>query len=333
MKVNSLIRTYPDIGATAYGHRGRAILSLFLYLELYLVATEFLILEGDNIDKMFPIKEFNIAGQKIRGKKLFVLVASLIVLPTTWLNNLGILAYVSAGGVLISFLLVFCIFWVGAVDGVGFHERGKLLKWKGLSTTISMIAFSYAGHTCFPTLYTSMEDRRRFPKVLLICFIASTINYGSVAVLGYLMYGEHLKSQVTLNLPVEKVSARIAIYTTTIIPLTKYALIMNPIATAIEEKALLRSNRLLSIIIRTLLVISTAIVAITIPFFDYVMAFIGSFLVVTMSIILPCLCYLKINGDTQNLLGKILIIFILVFASFIAVVGTFTSVKQIVTHI
>ncbi|XVF70072.1 hypothetical protein PTKIN_Ptkin11bG0132000 [Pterospermum kingtungense] len=245
MEINPLIRTYPDIGATAFGQRGRAILSLFLYLELYLVATEFLILEGDNIYKIFPVKEFNVAGQKIKGKQVFVLVASLVVLPTTWLNNLGVLAYVSAGGVLVSFLLIFCIYWTGVVDGVGFHERGELLKWKGLSTTISMIAFSYAGHACFPTLYTSMEDRRRFPKVLLICFITATVNYGSMAILGYMMYGEHLKPQVTLNLPLKMVSARIAIYTTIITPLMKYALIMTPIATAIEERALLQNNRII----------------------------------------------------------------------------------------
>ncbi|XWS69709.1 hypothetical protein CRYUN_Cryun04dG0202300 [Craigia yunnanensis] len=177
MEVHPLIKTYPGIGEYAFGHKGRAIVSIFMYVELYLVALEFLILEGDNLDKMFPNMEFKVAGLKIGGKKTFVLLTSLTVLLTTWLMSLGVLAYVSAGG------------WT-EWDSM----KEVLLNWKGLPTAISMIAFSYSGHAIFPTLSSSMKDRSQFSKVLLVCFITSTINYGSMAVLGYVMYGEHLKS-------------------------------------------------------------------------------------------------------------------------------------------
>ncbi|XVF49098.1 hypothetical protein PTKIN_Ptkin03bG0241300 [Pterospermum kingtungense] len=205
MKVNPLIKTYPDIGAHAFGHKGRAIVSLFLYVELYLVAVEFLILQGDSLDKMFPNMDFKVSGLKIRGKQVFVLLASLAVLPTTWLNNLGVLSYLSAGGVLVLFVLVFSIFWVGALDGVGFHERGEFLNWKGLPTATSMIAFSYCAHACFPQY--CVEDKRQFPKVLLVNlrFVTSTFNYGSMHGCSRLPE-QHLKSQMTLNLPIEKVA-------------------------------------------------------------------------------------------------------------------------------
>ncbi|XP_052880633.1 amino acid transporter AVT1I-like isoform X2 [Gossypium arboreum] len=309
MDTHPLIKTYPDI-------------------------VEFLILEGDNLDKLFPNTAFKVAGLKIRGKQAFVMLTSLIVLPTTWLKSLALLAYVSAGGVLASFILVICIFWVGAVDKVGFHENDSVLNWKGMPIAISMFAFCYCGHAVFPTLCSSMKDRSKFSKVLLVCFITSTINYGSMAVMGYLMFGEHLKSQVTLNLPIKKMSTKIAIYTTLINPLTKYAIITAPITTAIEETSLFRNSRSLSILIRTALVISTVIVALTIPFFGYVMAFIGSFLSVTASMLLPCLCYLKLNKAAQKMgLELIIIVAILVAGLFIGVVGTFTSIKQIVNHL
>ena len=86
-----------------------------------------------------------------------------------------------------------------------------------------------------------------------------------MAVLGYLMYGEYLKSQVTLNLPIRKIGSKIAIYTTLINPLTKYAVITAPIATAIEDTLVFRNSRYLSILIRTVIVISTVVVALTIP--------------------------------------------------------------------
>ena len=55
-----------------------------------------------------------------------------------------------------------------------------------------------------------------------------------MAILGYLMYGENLNSQVTLNLPIRKINTKIAIYTTLVNPLAKYAVIITPIADAIE---------------------------------------------------------------------------------------------------
>ncbi|EOY01921.1 Amino acid transporter, putative [Theobroma cacao] len=83
MDFNPLIKTYPDIGEHAFGYKGRAIVSLFIYPELYLVAVEFLMLEGDNLNKLFPNMGFKVAGVKIGGRQAFVLLTSHVVLPTT----------------------------------------------------------------------------------------------------------------------------------------------------------------------------------------------------------------------------------------------------------
>jgi vesicular inhibitory amino acid transporter len=156
-----------------------------------------------------------------------------------------------------------------------------------------------------------------------------------MGILGYLMYGQNLKSQVTLNLPIRKISTKIAIYTTLINPLTKYAVIITPIATAIEDKFSFGKRRsIIRILIRTALVISTVCVACIVPFFGYVMAFIGAFLSVTGAMLLPCLCYLKINKTARSFgLELIIIVGILVTGSFIAVLGTYISLKQIVNHL
>ncbi|KAF5745449.1 vacuolar amino acid transporter 1-like [Tripterygium wilfordii] len=334
MDKDPLIKTYPDIGEQAFGHKGRALVSVFMYLELYLVAVEFLILEGDNLSKLFPNKDFRISGVKIGGKQGFVMLTSLIILPTTWLKSLGVLAYVSVGGVLASIIVVACVFWAGAVDGVGFHEGDTLFNLGGIPTAISLFTFCYCGHAVFPTLCNSMKDRSQFSKVLLVCFITSTITYGSMAILGYLMYGEFLKSQVTLNLPIRRISTKIAIYTTLINPLTKYAIIITPIATAIEDTFPFHNSRYLSILIRTILVISTVIVALVIPFFGYVMAFTGAFLGVTVSMLLPCLCYLRLNKAARRPGFELVVILgIIIVGCFVGVVGTYDSVKHIVNHL
>ena len=155
-----------------------------------------------------------------------------------------------------------------------------------------------------------------------------------MAVLGYLMFGENVLSQVTLNLPTQKISSKIAIYTTLINPITKYAIIVSPIATAIEDTSLFHNSRPISLLIRTGLVISTVVVALLIPFFGYVMAFIGSFLSVSVSLLFPCLCYLKIYKAYLRFGSELmLIVAILVMGILVAVTGTYTSVKEIVKHL
>ncbi|KAK2639826.1 hypothetical protein Ddye_027621 [Dipteronia dyeriana] len=231
MDAHPLIKSYPDIGELAFGYKGRALVSILMYLELYLVAMEFLILE---------------------------------------------------------------------VDAVGFHTRGWLLNWGGMPTAISLIAFGYCGHAVLPTLYNSMKDRSQFSKVLLVCFVTITVNYGLMAVLGYLMYGDHLKSQVTLNLPLRKLGTKIAIYTTLINSLTKYAVIITPIASDIEELTF-QNSRSRSILIRSIIVISTVIVILTVPFF-------------------------AVQGFG---LEVIIIVGILAVGSIVDVVGTYTSLQTI----
>ncbi|KAL8110824.1 hypothetical protein AgCh_026531 [Apium graveolens] len=281
MDSNPIIKTYPDIGSVAFGSKGRAMISTFMYIELYLVAVEFLILEGDNLHKLFPDVNFHIAGISIPGKQGFVLLTALVVLPTTWLRSLGLLAYISAGGVLASIILV-----------------------------------------------------------LLVCFVLSTISYGSMAILGYLMYGGNLISQVTLNLPTKNISSKVAIYTTLINPITKYAIVVSPINAAIEDTfPLLRSRsltlkiRLISLFIRTVVVISTVLVALAVPFFGYVMAFTGAFLGTTVSMLLPSIFYLKINKDARKFGPELVIIILILLAgSSVAAVGTYTSLHDIVNH-
>lgn len=333
MDADPLIKTYPDIGQLAFGAKGRALVSTLMYLELYLVAVEFLILEGDNLHKLFPNASFHIGGRTVGGKQCFVLLTALVIMPTTWLRSLGLMAYVSAGGVLASFVLIGSVFWAGEVDGVGFHEKGMLWSWRGLPTTISLFTFCYCGHAVFPTLCNSMKDRNQFPKVLLVCFILSTISYGSMAVLGYSIFGQNLMSQITLNLPTQNMSSKIAIWTTLINPITKYAIIISPIATAIEDTYPFRDSKSISLLIRSAILISTVVVALAVPFFGYVMAFIGSFLSVTVSILLPCLCYLNIFKRYRRFgVELVLILSIVLVGTLVAVTGTYISLREIVKH-
>ncbi|XP_047075698.1 amino acid transporter AVT1I-like [Lolium rigidum] len=328
---SSLVKTYPDIGELAFGRKGRIIVAIFMYLELYLVAIDFMILEGDNLEKLFPSVKFHVAGLKIGGKQGFVLIFSMLVLPTTWFRSLNALAYVSVGGILASIILIASVAWVGAFDGIGFHEKGVLLNWAGIPTAMSLYSFCFSGHAVFPMIYTGMSNRKMFPAVLLLCFIICTLGYGLMGVIGYLMYGDSLMSQITLNLPSRNLSSSIAIYTTLINPFTKFALLVTPIAEAIEDSLHVGKNKAASLSIRTALVVSTTIVALVVPFFAYAVALTGSLLSGTATMLLPCACYLKIRSRTCRKLGfeQVVCVAIIIVGVGVVVVGTYSSLKQI----
>lgn len=167
-------------------------------------------------------------------------------------------------------------------------------------------------------------------QVLLFVFSICTLNYIILAVLGYLMFGDDVRSQVTMSLPTNKVISKIAIYTTLAIPIVKYALIMTPIANGIENSLPKNwNNKFIFIFIRTLLLISTVVLAIVFPYFDTLMALVGAVLCVIMSILLPCICYLKIFRLYQKCCVEVGIIgCIIVMGVAVGVLGTYTSVKE-----
>jgi vesicular inhibitory amino acid transporter len=180
-------------------------------------------------------------------------------------------------------------------------------------------------------------------QVLLISSVLCSLNYTVTAVLGYKIYGEDVQAQVTLNLPTGKLYTRIAILTTLITPLAKYALVIQPVTTAIEEKLSMttaaaavaadaENNRLTRVLTSTAVVFSTTVLACTVPFFGYLMSFIGSSLNVTVAVLFPCLSYLKIYMPRGGV-GRFevaAIVGILVIRVCIAFVGTYTSLHQII---
>ncbi|KAJ0042018.1 hypothetical protein Pint_19219 [Pistacia integerrima] len=335
MDADSNIRTYPDIGERAFGKKGRLVVSIFMNVELYLVATGFLILEGDNLINLFPNMKLEVGGLIIGGKQSFVMLVALIILPTVWLDNLSLLSYISASGVLASAVTLGSIFWTGAFDGVGFKHKGTPLNWSGIPTAVSLYAFCYCAHPVFPTLYTSIRNKRQFSNVLLVCFFLCTFIYASMAIFGYLMFGSGVQSQITLNLPTNTLSSRVAICTTLVNPISKYALMVTPIVNATKSCFPSHySKKPYSLIISTTLVVSTVIVALVVPLFGYLMSLVGAFLSVSASVILPCLCYLKISGLYRRFgCEMVAIVSIILIGVAVAIIGTYTSLVQIIGHL
>ncbi|KAL3694632.1 hypothetical protein R1sor_008283 [Riccia sorocarpa] len=328
--------TYPDIGQAAFGRRGRLLVSVMLYFELYCVTVEYLIMEGDNLANILPFPDFTVGGSVVTAHQFYIVVSALCFMPTVWLRDLSLLSYISAVGVFACVAIVAVVGYVGAFEGVGFSHTGTLINFSGLPVSVGISAFCFCGHAVFPNIYRSMRNRDQFSKVLVVCFTLVTVLYGGMAVVGYTMFGEDAESQVTLNLPRALISSRVAIWIVLVNPFAKFALTITPLAVALEEFLLWNANSkefiMGSMCIRSLLVFSTVIVALAIPFFALMMAFIGSFLSITVAVILPCLCYLRIYGRAGGVSSvEVSVLITVIFVGVItAFVGTYSAIRGII---
>ncbi|XP_057778097.1 amino acid transporter AVT1E-like isoform X3 [Salvia miltiorrhiza] len=333
LESSSQLQTYPDIGQAAFGLGGRICIAVILYIELYSSCVEFLIMMSDNLSATFPNAQVHIAGIHLDSYQICAIVATLVILPTVWLRNLSLLSYVSIGGVVTLALVVLCLLWVGVVSDIGFNPSGKALNFTHLPITIGIYSFCYGGHSVFPNIYSSMENPSQFPSVLAISFAISGSLYAGVAVLGYLMFGEATNPQFTLNLPTRLIASKIAGWAVVVAPLTKFGLSMTPVALALEE--LLPADQLASntapILIRTTLVVSTLIVALTVPYFGSMMALIGSFLIMLMSLVLPCACYMRIQSGRLTKFQITICSTVMGVGVLCAVIGTYSAVATMGT--
>ncbi|BBN69576.1 Transmembrane amino acid transporter family protein [Prunus dulcis] len=280
------ITSYLDIAERAFGKTARIVVLIILSTELYLVAVGLIILESDSLYKLFPKFRIKLGSLFICGRQSFVLVTALITLPTMLITEMSILSYVSATGVFC------CLIIVGSIVCVG----------------------AFGGHAITPSIYISMRDKNQFSKVVFFSFLLVTITCMVTAVTGYLMYGDGVELQITLNLPTTEVSARVAIYTILLIPIAKYALMVTPVANAIEGGLPedYKNWRSVKLLIRMALLVSSTVVAYVFPYYETLMAIVGSLFTVSVSFILPCMCYLKLSAcyrsGNYKLLGSVGII-------------------------
>lgn len=310
MRSYSSVRTYPDLGALAFGMAGRVVVSLLLYLECFCCAVDFIILQGDNLSALVHRISLPIFNVCLSGSRGMMVVVALATLPAIWLRDLSWLSYLSFSGAAASVMLLVLVGWVGHPSG---HSGQKhiymppLVNWSNMPLVVGVFSFCFAGHAVIPSLYTSTRPKPLFVKILWVGFMYAVLLYGSMAVLGVSIYGGDVSDNITLDMmhhASHHVATHIALWSVIISPISKVALALAPIMEGVEGRWALGTpgkwlHMASCLAIRTGVFGLVLITAIAVPFFSAVMSFIGGFLSMSVSFILPCLFFIRLGGPKR----------------------------------
>ena len=159
------------------------------------------------------------------------------------------------------------------------------------------------------------------------------------------MYGENVKEEITFNIvksvqgegvsPVAVSVATVATWLVAINPCTKFGLTMNPVALIAEEAFFGQASEddfddsekgaccdWRSFVVRVLLSTTCFFVAVYLPYFANVVAFVGAFCSCFVSLVFPCAAYLKMFWKNLGLFEIVLNSFLVVLGLILCVWGT-----------
>ncbi|CAD5220294.1 unnamed protein product [Bursaphelenchus okinawaensis] len=165
--------------------------------------------------------------------------------------------------------------------------------------------FSFCGHAAFPTIQHDMKKPTDFTKSAATAFTTMICLYIPVSLVGYLTYGDSMKSSIIGSIQITWIQqiVNIAITCHCILSLT---ITMNPLNQEIEDffKVPHRFN-LKRVLVRTMTMVAVVFVAESIPNFGPLLDLIGGSSMALSGLVFPCLFYLRLKASSaENNDGK-----------------------------
>ncbi|KAJ3039429.1 hypothetical protein HDV00_012207 [Rhizophlyctis rosea] len=323
--------SYGDLGEAAYGPRARTLVSVVFLTELVFTCVAFVILIEDSLKAIFP----GVGVEWFRGVAFLICVGASLVKNLTWIS------YASLVGIVGSLNLIAVILYNGTTTA---HAPGSISdpmpthmfpdNPASISLAIGIVMAGFAGHAVLPNIYLDMKDKSRYPFVLNVSFGIALVLYLTVAVVGYLMFGNETLQEITMNIAAlpgaNQMLNVVATWLICFIPVPKYALTIAPVSQTADaflaryfsSASSSTSISALSadphshspspmgatsaptmaryILTRVALVLLTALVPFLLPHFDTVLALIGCIFTVAVSVVMPAAFYARLNAVGED---------------------------------
>ena len=224
LDVDRSLVNYSDVAFIAFGNRARTVVQGLFSIELTAANVALVVLFADSLDALIP-------GLQNWQWKVF---CGIILIPLNFVP-LRLLAVTSVLGILCCTGLVAIVFIDGFIKP---HSPGSLRqpartnafpeKWQTLPLSFGLLMSPWGGHSVFPNIYRDMRHPLKYGKALNYTYVSVYSLLSTMAVGGYLMFGETVRDEITSNILLTKgyprtLSIMIVVFIA-IIPLTKVPL-------------------------------------------------------------------------------------------------------------
>ncbi|XP_076939949.1 amino acid transporter AVT1H-like [Bidens hawaiensis] len=335
LESNRKTRNYTDIGYHAFGTHGRAITTMFIYLEIFMALVSYTISLHDNLNVVFMGTGVRFPwAHHLSTSQVLTMIAVLVALPSLWLRDLSSISFLSTGGIIMSMMIFVTVVCTAVFGGVSANHAIPALRLGNIPHISGLYIFGYGGHIVFPDIHRAMKDPSKFTKVSIVSFTFVTLLYTSLAFIGAKLFGPEVNSQITLSMPRGLVFTKIALWATVLTPMTKYALEFAPFAIQLEHRFLYSMKSQTKMIIRgtigSVLLLLILVLALTVPYFQYVLGLTGSLVTAAIILIFPSVFYIKIFWDKISRPVLAFNVFLILIGFVLGVSGTISSLKLLV---
>lgn len=328
------IQSYGDLGAKAFGTRGRYLTEFLVLISQAGGAVAYLVFIGQNLFSLFANNNHSLISPSI----FIFLVLLPLELSLSFIRSLSSIAP-------FSFFADTCnILAMAIVIKEDFQlfdrfpgARSAFNGTWGLPYAGGVAVFCFEGFSMTLSLEASMADKKKFRWVLLLAFIAITLIYVSFGIFGYLAYGDETKDIITLNLPNNLSAIATKVGLCAALAFT-FPIMMHPIYEIVEMKLtsigwfqkLRCNNRGERFVVqgaRMLVLLIVSIIASSIPGFGTFISLVGSTLCALLSFVLPATFHLFLMGSNLKIWQRVVDYIILLIGLAFACYGTYDALR------
>lgn len=276
---------------------------------------------------------------------LWVLLFGVIIYPNVFLRKLYYISYMStltvvSAGVVTATIVLYCF------TSVSSWHMGQMviLEPKEFIAAIGVVVASYSSQMYLSVIENSMRNREMVGTVMNFGYAAMTLFKIGIGVVAYLTFGADTSQVVTLNLPpgilltaVNFIVLLMALSSYTLPMFTVFEILENDsplFAKAENEKSKSTSELFMETVrrvgIRSVLVLITLVMAISVPHFCLFLSFIGCFTGCFLEMVFPCAFYVILKFEKLST-GEVLFnVFVIVASLLFMGVGMYFSGLAIV---
>lgn len=283
--------TYADLGEARYG---RVMVHITNFFEQFSHCTLFLIMCGTVLHHTFP--------DSFVSESVWIAVVSIAVLPCAGVRTMKHISWISLLTVIVAIVTSTCVlvYALAHYNQWKTHELASF-KFKEMSIAMGIIVVTYSSQAYLPIIEKSMRYQGEFNAIMDFTYTLVTIIKFNYGILVFFCFREHTEQIMTLSIPhgTFRISLSLAVIMTAllfyVVPmfmLFEHQLNIPLFAELKDELSRCNKNPMPKLVFGFVFILLSTLVAIFVPHFGLLMAFVGSFTGTILVLTYPCLFHI-----------------------------------------